>query len=910
MLAVLLSAFELLCTWLPGQATADKRSFAAFLSRNRIAADVYYADGPDHTTKQAATTLRLPDDSRVVKSLVFVVDDERVLVLARGCDRISLANLRQLCGAAEARLASPDEAEEATGFQPGCIPPLLAEERPVRVFMDEQVLTAPSPVFAGAGSSGEHLRIAPAELRRAAKATVAPLVVAEPAQSRLAAPRAQAPSAAPCAHSQELPAQTELHERDVRTRPTKISGDVWRVLRLNAISEDEAVEVEVRRVRRQGRLLVFASVVEHDGPAAASRPPVCQLIAGRHLVAAVGEDQAAAIMRRVRPGAVFRVRGRVQRNPREVDCAEPSTADIVASALELLHAAPPCTPVAPLCVNDAAAPAADQPRDQQGDVEGDLGERAGSPAPGLPAAAVAAATTLSEPSPEVHAATCTSVPPEASELTWPPPLLIDDADGVRTLCAVIDRWCSTSALVGIDLEWRPRWLAATPERSSPSIAVAVLQLASSDTVVVVDVLTLSLAHDGAMATLQGGLSKLMSAPTVTKLGFAVKGDVERLEAALPGCTMRTEAVVDLQPLVRAALGLAKGKSPALRHACLALLGLSLDKTQQTSDWEQRPLSQAQLAYAAMDAAVLPPLYEAVRRREVPAPAAAQPCTTPRTPEAERTGVSRSPVAAQATVKEDSETGAAPPLLSRQLPLQVDALLDGWLGREVGARSDAVQLCAALSEGAQAPPEGEAERFVMIEPRWKGCATGATLGSVADDGPPVRNQRRVVQCGEGGAVTQWANSACLYVNAGRYRNGPSARYRNRFWREADGSVLMSWFPGRGHTTTSAAVTHLLSPDAPVLLFCRRAPSHPYMLFGRLRAMAIAEPQAVQAEQDQVCAEVATASPFPRWPTRQSAHVVFQLLDATTLSEGSQDDAFATVLGGRDVELVRPEDYAGA
>ena len=107
----------------------------------------------------------------------------------------------------------------------------------------------------------------------------------------------------------------------MRTRPTKISGDVWRVLRLNAISEDEAVEVEVRRVRRQGRLLVFASVVEHDGPAAASRPPVCQLIAGRHLVAAVGEDQAAAIMRRVRPGAVFRVRGRVQRNPREVDCA-------------------------------------------------------------------------------------------------------------------------------------------------------------------------------------------------------------------------------------------------------------------------------------------------------------------------------------------------------------------------------------------------------------------------------------------------------------------------------------------------------------------------------------------------------------------------------------------------------------
>ena len=31
----------------------------------------------------------------------------------------------------------------------------------------------------------------------------------------------------------------------------------------------------------------------------------------------------------------------------------------------------------------------------------------------------------------------------------------------------------------------------------------------------------------------------------------------------------------------------------------------------------------------------------------------------------------------------------------------------------------------------------------------------------------------------------------------------ARYRNRFWREADGSVLASWFPGRGHSVTGKA-----------------------------------------------------------------------------------------------------------
>jgi hypothetical protein len=47
----------------------------------------------------------------------------------------------------------------------------------------------------------------------------------------------------------------------------------------------------------------------------------------------------------------------------------------------------------------------------------------------------------------------------------------------------------------------------------------------------------------------------------------------------------------------------------LDDVCERELGIYMDKGQQTSDWTLRPLSDAQIAYAAIDAEVLLPLYE-------------------------------------------------------------------------------------------------------------------------------------------------------------------------------------------------------------------------------------------------------------------------------------------------------------
>lgn len=61
-------------------------------------------------------------------------------------------------------------------------------------------------------------------------------------------------------------------------------------------------------------------------------------------------------------------------------------------------------------------------------------------------------------------------------------------------------------------------------------------------------------------------------------------------------------VKDLQKPCQELLGIPH--LPSLTHVAKSLLGRPLDKTQQCSNWERRPLSSAQSHYAALDAHVL------------------------------------------------------------------------------------------------------------------------------------------------------------------------------------------------------------------------------------------------------------------------------------------------------------------
>jgi hypothetical protein len=122
----------------------------------------------------------------------------------------------------------------------------------------------------------------------------------------------------------------------------------------------------------------------------------------------------------------------------------------------------------------------------------------------------------------------------------------------------------------------------------------------------------------AQALVNEALEKAFRSIDVTVLGFAIEEDFKRL-VTLTGftCFGHVEALIDLN---RVCDGI---DTIVTKHESISL-GLnarlkqhtkkSLDKTMQCSDWMARPLSTAQIAYAAADAASLIPLYDALLRQ--------------------------------------------------------------------------------------------------------------------------------------------------------------------------------------------------------------------------------------------------------------------------------------------------------
>jgi 3'-5' exonuclease/Ankyrin repeats (3 copies) len=101
------------------------------------------------------------------------------------------------------------------------------------------------------------------------------------------------------------------------------------------------------------------------------------------------------------------------------------------------------------------------------------------------------------------------------------------------------------------------------------------------------------------------------------LGFALGRDIAKLEEWLGGSLDLTRCL-DLQHYFSHSKHIVPGLASCARQVavnmtddppetsmCLSPLLFYLDKSQQCSDWSQRPLTPSQLSYAALDAAILP-----------------------------------------------------------------------------------------------------------------------------------------------------------------------------------------------------------------------------------------------------------------------------------------------------------------
>ncbi|KAM9256876.1 exonuclease mut-7 homolog [Cariama cristata] len=187
-------------------------------------------------------------------------------------------------------------------------------------------------------------------------------------------------------------------------------------------------------------------------------------------------------------------------------------------------------------------------------------------------------------------------------------------------------------VVGIDMEWRPSFGMVGKPR------VSLLQIALKDEVFLLDLPRLleQTETEGEKEKLPHFIQMLFSDAAITKLGYGMSGDLSSLAAtwsALKDTDKQAQGVVDLltvdKQLQKSSIDWKKSgqkvdvlsseqsyedrgfKQPEKGLSLLVqhVLGKPLDKTEQLSNWEKRPLREEQILYAASDAYCLLEVYE-------------------------------------------------------------------------------------------------------------------------------------------------------------------------------------------------------------------------------------------------------------------------------------------------------------
>ena len=164
--------------------------------------------------------------------------------------------------------------------------------------------------------------------------------------------------------------------------------------------------------------------------------------------------------------------------------------------------------------------------------------------------------------------------------------LVADAAAAAAFSADV----SNAAALALDCEWRP-------DGPGEDHAVALAQVATKSSVWLVDFVHLG---GPARRTALDALTDALQSRDTAVIAFSIAADVSKLSSVLP--LAQVTRVVDLATS-------ADGLAAAVRRW---LPAHRIDKAQQRSDWALRPLTPAQVAYAAADAAVLLPLWEAMR----------------------------------------------------------------------------------------------------------------------------------------------------------------------------------------------------------------------------------------------------------------------------------------------------------
>ncbi len=133
-----------------------------------------YAHDPQHESygSEASEALNVPA-LRVLKTLVASVDGALTVGVVPVSAQLDLKALAAAAGGKKATMADPAAAERATGYVVGGISP-IGQRRRLPVVVDASALQFPT-VYCSGGRRGLEIELTPADLVRAANATVAPI---------------------------------------------------------------------------------------------------------------------------------------------------------------------------------------------------------------------------------------------------------------------------------------------------------------------------------------------------------------------------------------------------------------------------------------------------------------------------------------------------------------------------------------------------------------------------------------------------------------------------------------------------------------------------------------------------------------------------------------------------------------
>lgn len=148
--------------------SADLR---AFIAERGIAATILPMAAHTATVDDAARELEVAP-GQIIKSLVFIIDDQPLLVIANGTARVDRKKLATFLGVGRKRVrfADADQALDITGYVVGSMPPF--GHRQILRTLVAPAVTRLDLIYGGGGDVDAMLRLTPAELLRVTTAQV------------------------------------------------------------------------------------------------------------------------------------------------------------------------------------------------------------------------------------------------------------------------------------------------------------------------------------------------------------------------------------------------------------------------------------------------------------------------------------------------------------------------------------------------------------------------------------------------------------------------------------------------------------------------------------------------------------------------------------------------------------------